>query len=54
MIAVIVMFPGLAITEEGPQVDPSTIDIEIPGPDLGGSGTDGATDDGVPPPPSFD
>ena len=38
MIAVIVMFPGLAITDQGPQVDPSTIDIEIPGPDLGGGG----------------
>ncbi len=51
MIAVVVAFPGLAITDAGPQVDPDTIDIEIPVvPDTGTGGEDG----GVPPPPSFD
>ena len=44
------MFPGLVISESGPQVDPNTIDIEIPAPDLG----IGGEDNGVPPPPSFD
>jgi TRAP-type mannitol/chloroaromatic compound transport system permease large subunit len=51
MIAVIVSFPAIAIPEQGPVVDPNTIDIQIPGP---GEGSDGGTDTSVPPPPSFD
>ncbi len=50
MIFVVVMFPGLVITDHGPAVDPDSIDIEIPAPDLGTEGGDS----GVPPPPSFD
>jgi TRAP-type mannitol/chloroaromatic compound transport system permease large subunit len=50
MIAVVVMFPGLVISERPPPVDPATIDIQIPemAPDSGGN------DGGIPPPPSFD
>jgi tripartite ATP-independent transporter DctM subunit len=48
MIAVVVAFPGLAITTSGPAVDPNTIEIEIPAIDTGG---DNGT--GVPPPPDF-
>ncbi len=51
MIAVVVAFPGLVITDHGPQVDPNTIDIQIPTLD---DGSGGGTDTGVPPPPSFD
>jgi TRAP-type mannitol/chloroaromatic compound transport system permease large subunit len=50
MIAVVIAFPGIAITDSGPKADPSTIEIEIPTFD---SGEDGG-DNGVPPPPSFD
>ena len=50
MILVVIVFPGLVISESGPQIDPNTIDIEIPAPDLG----IGGEDNGVPPPPSFD
>ena len=50
MIAVVVMFPGLVISERPPPVDPATIDIQIPeiAPDGGGAPAE------VPPPPSFD
>ena len=51
MVVVTLLFPGIAIKEEGPAVDPSTIEIEIPG-------LDGGLDIGEPPdvsqPPSFD
>jgi tripartite ATP-independent transporter DctM subunit len=46
MIAVIVTFPGLAIREVGPAVDPSTINIELP--PVGGDGGDGGF--GIPAP----
>jgi TRAP-type mannitol/chloroaromatic compound transport system permease large subunit len=51
MIAVVVLFPSLAITKPAPKVDPATIDIQIPesAPDAGSD-----PDGGVPPPPSFD
>jgi hypothetical protein len=50
MVTAVVMFPDLAITKAAPEVDPTTIDIQIPE-----SGT-GVEDDGggIPPPPSFD
>ena len=50
MIAVVIAFPGIAITDTGRKVDPSTIEIEIPA--FGGGQEDGSG--GVPPPPSFD
>jgi TRAP-type mannitol/chloroaromatic compound transport system permease large subunit len=50
MIAVLVMFPGLAISERPPQVDPATIDIQIPEILPG----DGEGNGAIPPPPSFD
>jgi hypothetical protein len=50
MIAVVVMFPGLVISERPPPVDPATIDIQIP--EMAPDG--GASDGGIPPPPSFD
>ena len=50
MIAVVVMFPGLVISERPPPVDPDTIEIQIPQPALEGGENDG----GIPPPPSFD
>ena len=48
MIAIVVAFPGIAITDTGPKVDPDKIEIEIPQ-----FGTDGDGDTGVPPPPDF-
>jgi TRAP-type mannitol/chloroaromatic compound transport system permease large subunit len=48
MIAIVVIFPGLAITTSGPKVDPNTIQIEIPQ-----LGTDGDNGNGIPPPPDF-
>ena len=50
MIAVVVMFPGLVISEAPPPADPATIDIQIPELAPGGADEGG----GVPPPPSFD
>jgi TRAP-type mannitol/chloroaromatic compound transport system permease large subunit len=50
MIAVVVMFPGIAISERPPPVDPATIDIQIPEMAPGS----GESTDGIPPPPSFD
>jgi TRAP-type mannitol/chloroaromatic compound transport system permease large subunit len=50
MIAVVVMFPGLVISERPPPVDPATIDIQIP--EIVPDG--GEAPGGVPPPPSFD
>jgi tripartite ATP-independent transporter DctM subunit len=50
MIVVVVMFPGLVISEQPPPVDPASIDIVIPEQAPGG----GESLDGVPPPPSFD
>ena len=49
MIAIVVMFPGLVISERPPPVDPATIEIIIPEQAPGGESLDG-----VPPPPSFD
>jgi len=49
MIAVVVIFPNLAITAAGPKVDVDKIEIEIP---TIGTGDDGG-DSGVPPPPDF-
>ena len=51
MIAVVVLFPGLAITPAAPEVDPATIEIDIPPQPPDGTG---GTEEGVPPPPSFD
>jgi TRAP-type mannitol/chloroaromatic compound transport system permease large subunit len=50
MIVVVVMFPGLVISERPPPVDPATIEIQIPQPVPDGGESDG----GIPPPPSFD
>ena len=50
MIIVVVMFPGLVISERPPPVDPATIEIQIPQPAPEGGESDG----GIPPPPSFD
>jgi len=50
MIVMVVMFPGLVISEAPPPVDPATIDIQIPQPALDGTDDNG----GIPPPPSFD
>ena len=50
MIVVVVMFPGLVISEAPPPVDPATIDIQIP--QLAPEGTN--ENGGIPPPPSFD
>jgi len=49
MIGVTVAFPGLAITAKLPEINPATIEIEIPH-----MTPDGGGDNGVPPPPSFD
>jgi len=49
MIAVVVIFPNLAITAAGPKVDVDKIEIEIP---TIGTGDDGG-DSSVPPPPDF-
>jgi TRAP-type mannitol/chloroaromatic compound transport system permease large subunit len=51
MIAVVVMFPGIVLPDTGPQVDPNTIDIQIPSAEPGG---DTGNELGTPPPPSFD
>jgi tripartite ATP-independent transporter DctM subunit len=48
MIAVVVMFPGIATPTTGPVVDPSTIEIELP--PLGGDGGGGID---IAPPPDF-
>ena len=50
MVAAVVMFPDLAITKPAPEVDPATIDIQIP---ESGAGTEEDAG-GIPPPPSFD
>ncbi|WP_421692954.1 TRAP transporter large permease [Aestuariivirga sp.] len=50
MIGIVVAFPALAIPTKAPEVDPATIDIQIPESSPGGGGET----DGVPPPPSFD
>lgn len=50
MIAVVVAFPGISIPDKLPDVNPATIDIQIPEAPGEGGGEDG----GVPPPPSFD
>ncbi len=50
MIAAVVMFPGLAISERPAQMDPATIDIQIP--EIAPEGSESS--DGIPPPPSFD
>ena len=50
MLAAILMFPGLVISERPPPVDPATIDIQIPEIVPGGGENPGE----VPPPPSFD
>ncbi|MFN4140691.1 TRAP transporter large permease subunit [Aestuariivirga sp.] len=51
MILLVLAFPGLAITEKPPAVDPATIDIQIP---TEGTGEPGSEDGGIPPPPVFE
>ena len=47
MIAIVVMFPAIALPDAGTNVDPNTIDIQIPEMDNGEDGS------GIPPPPDF-
>ncbi|MCB1379952.1 MAG: TRAP transporter large permease subunit, partial [Alphaproteobacteria bacterium] len=48
MIGITVTFPGIAIRDTGPKIDPNSVEIEIPMPGFDGQGTDG-----IPAPPDF-